>query len=44
MLRRLINRTKILKTQLGPKLNRNTAKDILYIGTPLEKKFETVKF
>ena len=27
-----------------PRLNGNTAKDILYKGTKLEKKFETVKF
>jgi hypothetical protein len=27
-----------------PRLNGNTAKDILYKGTPLEKKFETVQF
>lgn len=26
------------------RLNGNTAKDIIYKGTPLEKKFETVKF
>ena len=26
------------------KLNGNTAKDLVYGGTPLEKKFETVKF
>ena len=36
----------ILARYYGPsaKLNGNTAKDILYKGTPLEKKFETVKF
>ncbi len=28
----------------APALNGNTAKDIVYGGTPLEKKFETVKF
>ncbi|MFC2125738.1 DUF1254 domain-containing protein [Bacteroidota bacterium] len=28
----------------NPKLNGNTAKDIVYKGTALEKKFETVKF
>ena len=28
----------------GPALNGNTAKDIVYGGTPLAKKFETVKF
>ena len=27
-----------------PRLNGNTAKDIVYGGTALEKKFETVKF
>jgi len=27
-----------------PRLNGNTAKDIIYGGTPLEEKFETVKF
>jgi hypothetical protein len=27
-----------------PRLNGNTAKDIIYGGTPLQKKFETVKF
>lgn len=36
----------ILPTYYGPtsRLNGNTAKDIVYGGTPLEKKFETVKF
>jgi hypothetical protein len=36
----------ILARYYGPtsKLNGNTAKDIIYGGTPLEKKFETVKF
>ena len=28
----------------APALNGNTAKDIVYKGTPLEKKFETVQF
>ena len=28
----------------SPRLNGNTAKDIIYKGTPLEKKFETVQF
>lgn len=36
----------ILARYYGPtsRLNGNTAKDIVYGGTPLEKKFETVKF
>lgn len=36
----------ILARYYGPtaKLNGNTAKDIIYKGTPLEKKFETVQF
>jgi hypothetical protein len=36
----------ILARYYGPtaRLNGNTAKDILYKGTPLEKKFEAVKF
>ncbi|MBA7550500.1 hypothetical protein ES705_43016 [subsurface metagenome] len=36
----------IIARYYGPTkaLNGNTAKDIIYKGTPLEKKFETVKF
>jgi hypothetical protein len=36
----------IIARYYGPaaSLNGNTAKDIVYGGTPLEKKFETVKF
>ncbi len=36
----------IVARYYGPtaRLNGNTAKDVLYKGTPLEKKFETVKF
>ena len=36
----------ILARYYGPtaRLNGNTAKDIIYKGTPLEKKFKTVKF
>jgi hypothetical protein len=36
----------IIARYYGPtsRLNGNTAKDIVYGGTPLEKKFETVKF
>ena len=36
----------IIARYYGPtaRLNGNTAKDIVYKGTPLEKKFETVKF
>ena len=36
----------IISRYYGPteRLNGNTAKDILYKGTPLEKKFETVQF
>jgi hypothetical protein len=36
----------IIARYYGPtsRLNGNTAKDLVYGGTPLKKKFETVKF